>query len=153
MYGLEHLKSTKVCALLDYGVVENLFVDENGCVKLPYSAKEILIGLPYEFELETLNLEAQGTLGIKKIINNIEVKIFNSREDFFIKNDNGVLSQNARSFESINNSNKLYDGNVEFCPLALPDKEVSVKIVQKYPLPLNILAISTTLNVQEVETQ
>lgn len=151
--GLDFLKNTNVCALLDCGVVENIFVDENGAAKLPYSAKEILIGLPYEFELETLNLEAQGTLGIKKIINNIEVKIINSREDFFIRNDNGVLSQNARSAKSINDSNFLCDDNVEFCPLSLPNKEVSVKIIQKHPLPLNILAISTTLSVQEVESQ
>ena len=151
--GLDFLKNTTVCALLDCGVVENIYVDENGCVNLPYSSKEVLIGLPYEFELETLNLEAQGTLGIKKIINNIEVKIINSREDFFIQNDNGALSQNARSSKSINDSNLLCAGNVEFCPLSLPNKEVSVKIIQKYPLPLNILAISTTLSVQEVESQ
>jgi hypothetical protein len=37
--------------------------------------------------------------------------------------------------------------------LSQPDKEVSVKIIQKYPLPLDILAISTTLSVQEVESQ
>ena len=138
---------------MDGGIVESLYVDENGELNLPYCAKNVLIGLPYEFELETLNLEAQGTLGIKKIINNIEVKIINSREDFFIKNDNNFLSQNARSLESINNSNLLIEGNVEFCPLSLPSKEVSVKIIQKYPLPLNILAISTILSVQEVETQ
>ncbi len=150
---LNHLKNTNVCALLDGGIAESLYVDENGEAKLPCSAKNVLIGLPYEFELETLNLEAQGTLGIKKIINNIEVKIINSREDFFIKNDNNLLSQNARSLESINNSNLLTEGNVEFCPLSLPSKEVSVKIIQKYPLPLNILAISTILSVQEVETQ
>jgi len=150
---LEHLKNKRVNALLDYGVAEDLFVDENGCLKLPYPAKNVVVGLGYEFFLETLNLEAQGTLGINKIINKIEVKILNSREDFFIMNDNDTLSQNARSHESVNFPNKLFDKNVEFCPLSTPSKEESVKIVQKFPLPLNILAISATVSVQEVESQ
>lgn len=151
--GLSHLANEDVCALLDYGVVENLHVDEDGILNLPYKANNVLIGIPYEFEIETLNLEAQGSLGIKKIINNAEIKIINSREDFFIKNDDGSLSQNARSHESINYPTKLFSGNVEFCPLSMPSSEVSVKIVQKFPLPLNILAISSVLSLQEVESQ
>lgn len=148
---LEHLKNKKVCALLDYGVVEELLVDENGVVKLPYKAKNIVIGLPYEFIFETLNLETQNTLGTNKLINKIEVKILNSREDFFIKNDNGTISQNPRSHESINNPLKLFSKNVEFCPFSTPSKEENVTIIQKFPLPINILAVSTTISIQEVE--
>ncbi len=148
---IPHLANETVCVLADCGVCENLKVNENGKLILPYEAKNVVVGFPFDFELETLNLEGQGTLGVKKIINNIEVKILNSREDFFIKNDNGTLFQNARCHESINNSEKLFNKNVEFCPLSHPDKEVSVKIVQKFPLPLNILAISTTLGVEQVE--
>ncbi|MBR5303650.1 MAG: hypothetical protein IKU37_02355 [Candidatus Gastranaerophilales bacterium] len=148
---LEHLKNKKVCALLDYGVVEELLVDENGAVKLPYKAKNIVIGLPYEFIFQTLNLETQNTLGTNKLINKIEVKILNSREDFFIKNDNGTISQNPRSHESINNPLKLFSKNVEFCPFSTPSKEENVTIIQKFPLPINILAVSTTISIQEVE--
>ncbi|MBQ4646399.1 MAG: hypothetical protein IJB79_03530 [Candidatus Gastranaerophilales bacterium] len=150
---LNHLKNTKVNALLDFGVVEDLLVDSNGVVKLPYFAKKILIGLPYEFIFETLNLEAQGTLGVNKLINKVEVKIHNSREDFFIKNDNGTLSQNSRSHLSVNNPSMLFDKNVEFCPLSSPSSEESVTIVQKFPLPINILSIATTISLQEVEQQ
>lgn len=149
--GLEHLAGKKVNALLDFGVVEDLTVDEDGRVELPYEARNIVIGLPFEFYLETLNLEAQGTLGIKKLINKIEVKILNSREDFFVENDNNTITQNARSHESVNFPSKLFHKNVEFCPLSNPSMESSVRILQKFPLPLNILAISTTLSVQEVE--
>lgn len=148
---LNHLIGKKVTALLDYGVVEELLVDNEGKVKLPYSAKNIVIGLPYEFYLETLNLETQGTLGINKIINKVEVKILNSREDFFIKNDNDTLTQNSRSYESVSNPEKLFSKNVEFCPLSNPSMQESVKIIQKHPLPINILAISTTISTQEVE--
>lgn len=151
--GLSHLANEDVCALLDCGVVENLHVNEDGVLNLPYEANNVLVGIPYEFELETLNLEVQTSLGVKKLINNVEIKINNSREDFFIKNDDGSLSQNARSHESINYPAKLFCGNVELCPLNCASKEVSVKIIQKYPLPLNILAISSTLSLQEVESQ
>ena len=149
--GLEHLANENVNALLDYGVVENLTVSSNGVVELPYKAKNIVIGLPYEFVLETLNIEAQGTLGIEKLINKVEVKIYNSREDFFILNDNGTIFQNSRSVESVNNPKKLFSKNVEFCPLSNPSKEESVTLIQKFPLPLCILDISTTISLQEVE--
>lgn len=151
--GLEHLKNQKVNALLDFGVVEGLFVDENGEVELPYEASNVLIGLAYDFELETLNLEGASTLGTNKIINKVEVKILNSREDFFIVNDNDTLSQNARSHESVNNPNMLFSRDVEFCPLSDAGLQKSVRLTQKYPLPLNILAISTTLSLEEVESQ
>lgn len=149
--GLSHLANTNVNALLDNGVVENLKVDENGVLNLPYPAKKILVGLEYIFELETLNIEAEGTLGLEKIINSVEVKTLNSREDFFIKNDNDTLSQNARSHSSINNPQMLYDTDVLFCPLSDVSTQKTVKVVQKYPLPLNILAISATLSLKNVE--
>ncbi|MBQ7286648.1 MAG: hypothetical protein IJW73_02690 [Candidatus Gastranaerophilales bacterium] len=150
---LKHLANENVCALLNYGVVENLKVDKDGKVKLPYKAKNILLGLPYEFYLETLNLETPTTLGVKKIINRIEVKILNSREDFFIENDNETLTQSARCLESINDSSKLFNKNVEFCPLVNPSKEVSVRVIQKNPLPINILSITSTVSIQEQEQQ
>ena len=151
VFGLEHLKNTEVMALLDYGVAENLVVNDDGSLNLPRKAKNVLIGLPYEFYLETLNLESPSTLGLKKIVNKIDVKILNSREDFFIENDNGSSVQNARCLESINNSKKLFNNNVEFCPLSEPLKEASIKIFQKYPLPLNILAISANVSLEESE--
>ncbi len=146
--GLEHLKNEKVNALLDYGVAEDLEVNSNGEVKLPYPAKNIVIGLPYKFELETLDLENENSFGINKLINKIEVKILNSREDFFIVNDNETISQNSRSRESINNPQKLFSKDVEFCPLSNSKKQVSVKILQKFPLPINIIAISATISLE-----
>ena len=151
--GLNHLKNETVNALLDFGVVEGLIVDENGELKLPYPAQNVLIGLPYTFKLETLNLEGEGSLGIKKVLNKIEVKILNSREDFFIENDNNTHSQNSRSRESINFPSKLFEKDVEFSPLSNTKIETSVKILQKYPLPLKILSICSTISLEEVETR
>ena len=149
--GLEHLKNEEVIALLDFGVVEKLVVSQDGTLTLPYPAKKVTIGIPYLFELETLNLETDGTLGINKLINKIEVKILNSREDFFIENFDKTLSQNARSHDSVNYPDKLYSKSVIFTPFSNPSKEASVKIVQKYPLPINILSVSTILSLEEIE--
>ena len=151
--GLEHLKNMDVYALLDYGVVDNLHVDSNGHVDLPYAAKNVIIGLPYTFEFESLNLESTGTFGLNKVINEISIKILNSREDFFIQNDDLTLSQNQRSYESVNDSKMVFNKDVTFCPLSDVSKEVSVKIVQKYPLPLNILSFCSNLSIEEVESQ
>ena len=134
-------------------MVENLQVDENGVVELPYEASKILIGLPYEFEFETLNFENEASLGIKKVINKVEVKVLNSREDFFIQNDDDTLFQNARSHESINYPEKLFTKDVEFSLLSNPKMQASVKIIQKYPLPINILSVMATISLQEVEAQ
>ena len=153
IFGLTHLKNTDVYGVLDNGVVENLHVDENGKLKLPYEAKNILIGLPYMFELETLDIESPESLGVSKVINKIEVKILNSREDFFVKNDNNTLFQHSRCHESINDSSKLFSKSVEFSPLKDCSAQTNITLVQKYPLPLCILAISSVISLEDVEVQ
>lgn len=150
---LTHLKNQNVTALLDYGVVENLKVNEHGELNLPYEAKHVLIGLPYSFKLETLNIEGEGSLGVKKVLNKVEVKILNSREDFFIENDNNTISQNARNRDSINNPKKLFSTDVEFSPLSNSKIEANVRLLQKYPLPIKILSISSTISLEEVEAR
>ncbi len=151
--GLDHLKNTKVSALLDYGAVEELQVNNLGSVTLPYPAQHVLIGLPYTFELETLDFENSETLGLKKLINKVDVKILNSREDFFIENSNGTITQNARSLESVNYPERLFDKDVEFCPLANVSEKSSIKILQKYPMPINIVALSAIISLEETEAR
>ncbi|MBR1617474.1 hypothetical protein IJ670_04915 [bacterium] len=150
--GLDHLKNMDVLVLSDFGVVENLKVNSQGVLNLPYEAQNVTVGLPFTFELETLNLEGEGTLGLNKIVNKVEVQILNSREDFFIANDDGTYYQAARCHDSINNPKKTFNTIVEFCPLNNASMQKSVKIMQKFPLPLNILSISTTLSIGEVES-
>ena len=149
--GLEHLASETVNALLDYGVVEDLIIDENGEIELPYEAQNVVIGLPYEFEFQTLNIENAATLGIKKIINTVDVKTINSREDFFIQNQDGTLRQNARSHDSINNPAKLFSSTIGFNLLNTPNVEQNITIVQKFPLPLTISAVMSTISLEGVE--
>lgn len=66
------------------------------------------IGLPYEFDFETLNFEGENTQGLKKLINNAIVKIHKSREDFLFVGTDGSEFRNGRCNESITNSGQLF---------------------------------------------
>ena len=55
--------------------------------------------------------------------NKVEVKIIDSREEFFIKNYDGTLTQNTRSLESSNNDSKLFYNNSN---LISQEKEVAL---------------------------
>lgn len=149
--GLSHLEGKTLVALADGGVCQNLVV-KDGTVKLPYEAKKIVIGLPYEFELETLNIEGENTHGLKKIITSTNIKIDKSREDFFVVGQDGSEVQNPRSIESINDANWLFSGDVIAYPAADYTEEATVRIKQKHPLPLTIGSISVVVSVEEEAT-
>ena len=144
--GLEHLEGENITILADGCVVENKKV-QNGKIQLDYPASTIVAGLPYEFELETLNLEGENTHGLLKIVNEINISIDKSREDFFVVGTNGTLLQNIRSMNSINNHNYLYSGNVNVFAFSDYSENATVHIKQIYPLPLTINSISLDVTV------
>ena len=148
VHGLDHLEGKEVYVNADGGV-ENHTV-ESGAITLHKPASIISVGLPYEFELETLGIEGENTHGIKKTINRVNIKINESREDFFIVGTNGVEIQNDRSLDSDNDSTLLVTTNVDVTPYAYPTEEATIHIKQKYPLPLQILSISAVVNIEDV---
>jgi len=148
--GLNHLIGMEVIALADGGVVTGLTVNNSGQITLPKAVNDLVVGLAYEFELETLGVEAENTHGLKKQINSISVKVLNSREDFFVVGNQGYESQLSRSIESINDSGYLYSGNQDATPLNTPSDTATIHLKQKYPLPLTIAAISAIVNVADV---
>ena len=145
--GLNHLENEKVTAVLDGGVVQNLLV-KDGCVQLPYEASNIIIGLSYEFELETLNIEGENTHSVKKLINSLDVKIFESREDFkCISSDGKFINIAKRSIDSVNNSNRLFNTEVKFIPANLYTTNATIHLLQDKPLPLTVIAVSAVVNI------
>ena len=139
--GLEHLEGEKINLLADGAVIEGKTV-QNGSIELDNYASKIIAGLPYEFELETLNLEGGNTHGLDKIINQICVSVDKSREDFFISGSDGSLMQNPRSINSINDDDYLFSGYINAYCTSDYTKTASAKIKQIYPLPLTINSIS-----------
>ncbi len=139
--GLEHLEGECINVLADGNLEQNLIV-KNGKVELLNPASKIVAGLPYEFELQTLNLEGESTYGLTKIINEINICVDKSREDFFVVGSDNEMSQNARSISSINDTDYLHSGNIAIYSFSNYSDEANVHLKQVYPFPLTINSIS-----------
>lgn len=148
--GLDHLEGKTVIVNADGGIITDLIV-QNGEITLSSPAKSIIVGLPYEFEIETLNIEGENTQGLKKIINYVVAKIYKSREDFIFCGSDGSEFRNARSDESIDDTSLLFSTNIGATILAVPQDDAVVRIKQNYPLPLTILSLSAVVDVQDNE--
>ena len=148
--GLSHLAGKKVVAVSKGGVIEGLKVDANGKVQLPFPVREITIGLPFEFKLETLNIEGENTQGLKKIINNVCVNISNSREEFFVGGSEGLYVPTDRSIDSVNDSNLIFSKNVSATPFNSPTTNATIIVMQKNPLPLTILSLSAMFSIEDI---
>ena len=146
--GLEHLEGETINLLVDGCVVLNKVV-EKGTIELDYPVSKIIAGLPYEFEVETLNLEGEDTHGLLKIVNAVNLMVDKSREDFFLVGTNGDIVQNLRSMNSINNPNFLYSGNINVYSFADFTDSATVHIKQIYPFPLTINSISLDVTVAD----
>ena len=148
--GLNHLAGKTVIALSNGGVIENLKVSDDGKVYLPIKVNEITIGLPFEFKLETLNIEGENTQGLKKIINNVCINISNSREEFFVGGSENLYVETYRSIESVNDSNKLFSTNVSATPINSPTSNATIIVMQNKPLPLTILSLSAMFSIEDI---
>lgn len=149
--GLDYLEGKEVIANVNGGIIEGLIV-ENGKITLPKAAKTIVVGLPYEFDFETLNIEGENTQGLKKIVNSVTVKIHKSREDFQFIGTDGVSFRRTRCDESINDAGKLFSTDIPaMTVMATPTAEATIHLKQSYPLPLTILSVSGTVDVQDNE--
>lgn len=148
--GLDHLEGKTVIANVNGGIVPNLIV-KDGKITLQKPAKTVIVGLPYEFEFETLNIEGENTQGLKKVINYVSVKVYKSREDFIFCGDDNQEFRHIRCDESINNSGKLFSKDLSMTVLSLPATDATIKLKQNYPIPLTILSVSATVDVQDNE--
>ena len=148
--GLDHLEGKEVIANVNGGIITGLVV-EDGKIELPKAAKTIVVGLPYEFEFETLNIEGENTQGLKKVVNYVSVKVYKSREDFIFCGSNNQEFRHIRCDESINNSGSLFSKDLAMTVLTLPATDATIKLKQNYPLPLTILSVSATVDVQDNE--
>ena len=139
--GLEHLEGENITLLADGLVIENVLV-ENGSVHLNSPVSKVVAGLPYEFEMETLNLEGENTSGLVKIVNSIDISVDKSREDFFIVGSDGTMIQNLLSRASLEDKNYLHSGNVRSFSFADYSENATVHIKQIHPFPLTINSVS-----------
>lgn len=148
--GIDWLEGKQIVVNADGGIIEGLTV-ENGQVTLPQAATNIILGLPYEFEIETMNIEGENTQGLKKIVNYVSAKIYKSREDFIFVNDDNTGYVNQRCYESLEDDTRLFSKDIASTVLATAKTNATIKIRQPLPLPLTILSISGVIDVQDNE--
>jgi hypothetical protein len=99
--GLRHLEGETVVVLADGNVIKDLVVT-NGRLTLPQSASKAAVGLAYECDFETLDVDGESVVrGKKKSVSEVVFKFLNSRGGFVGPSSDKLLEIKPR-FESDN---------------------------------------------------
>ena len=151
--GLEHLAEKEVAILADGSVwprqrVRKLTIDgdEVWGIELEKPAKIAQVGLPYESELETLNLEIQsedGTLqGKKKKVPKVTLRVLKScGGGIGARSDKGLNEIQWHKGEHYGKPLPLYTGDKTIRPGGGYREDGSVVVRQGDPLPFTVLAV------------
>lgn len=153
IYGLGHLKGESVQILADGAAHADQIVAIDGSLNINRKASRIQIGLKTESIFETLDLEPLGQFGStliqKKRINKLAIVLSNSLGG---KINNEYIDYNVmyRSPSMpMDQSPPLFTGKILVSmPVGYSDLQ-SITIKRDQPLPLNILAISPSINITE----
>ena len=146
--GLDHLEGEAVAVLADGNVVENLTV-VSGAITLPRAATKVHVGLSYEPELVTLAIDTTQDIlrGKKKSVGEVRVITHQSR-GLWVGPVNDVEGPDRDLLEV---KPRIAADAYATMPLRSTEEKISiqpgwnddgmVRIVQRSPLPLAILAI------------
>lgn len=144
--GLSWLAGKEVVVLADGNVVNGLTVDSTGKLTLEHKFSNIIVGLPYITDMETLPIELEGSDGTmasrKKRIQNMCVLFKNSRSGLYGYNGRKLDEIKWRTTENWNEPIRLYTGkrNISL-PQSNYGETLQLLIRQKDPLPMTVLAI------------
>jgi hypothetical protein len=144
--GLYHLEGKQVVALADGNVVRGLIV-ENGAVTLQHSASLIHVGLPYEAELMTLDLDlgmVQGlgsTQGRPKSVASLTMRVEDTRGIWAGPSAAKLTELKQRQFEKWDEATRLGTSDVEITLSSEWTPGGTIVVKQFDPLPMTILAI------------
>jgi len=148
--GLEHLEKMSVGILRDGSVEPEIEVD-SGSITLLKSGYYVIIGLGYKSTLETFPIEGGNRSGSSQdSLKRIPSMTLNVIDTMGIK-ANGTEPVFLRSYKvKMGSPNELFTGDAR---VELPsnfETEVTLEITQESPLPMGILAITFSLNTQEI---
>jgi hypothetical protein len=142
--GLDHLEGEAIKTLADGNVVAGLTVS-NGAVTLTRAASRIHMGLGYETDLETLDLNyttRSGTLqGRLKKVAKVVLRFEETRGGFVGPDFENLVEMKQREFELLGQPTQLITGDREV--VISPDWNTGARIAirQTDPLPLTLLAV------------
>lgn len=143
--GLEYLVGESVQAVADeYILPEELYVvSDEGKVELSGSGKKVVIGLPYEVELETTNVDVEGPVGYTsgrlKSVAEVILNLENSYGGVVGIGFDYVQDQIFQKEEYFSDGLTLYTGNITLpVPRDVNDTgKVTIKHNSPYPFALN----------------
>jgi hypothetical protein len=150
--GLYHLEGRSLVALADGNVIKNLVVSD-GTVTLPISASKVHVGLAYEAEMKTLDIDLGSVQGLgsvqarNKAIANITLRVEKTRGIWAGPSEDTLVELKQREFENWNEATRLATDDVELTPTADWTKGGTMIIKQFDPLPMTILAILPDLKI------
>lgn len=141
--GLGHLEGESVKALSDGNVVEDLTV-ASAQVTLPQPGVVVHVGLSFQSELESLDLEATGDESIRskhKSISVANLLVENTRGIYAGTHRNRMTEYDARSDEDYDESASPITGLVEVYLTSSSTPETRLIVQQNDPLPQTILSM------------
>lgn len=151
--GLDWLEGEAVSVLADGGVVSDLVVT-GGAITLPEPAEYVTVGLSYVSEIETLQIEAElrdGTVqGRPKRITDVTLRVQDTRGVAVAPNsDRPNQMIDLKPPFTVTDPIALVTGDTP--PIAIPSgfdrNGGNVYIVQRFPLPMTILAVIPSVEV------
>lgn len=141
--GLDHLEGKTVVALSEGNVVTDLTVT-NGSVTLPDASTKVHIGLPYNCDLETLDIDFQGGQTLqsrKKSISRLALQVRDTRGLKAGANETSLYEFKERNVAHAYGSMPAITGEQKL-DLSLSWSDGGKMFIrQGYPLPATILAI------------
>jgi hypothetical protein len=150
--GLDHLEGKTVSILAD-GDVEPQQVVTGGAVSLSNASSKAHAGLPYNSDLETLDVdfkqEGIGTTTKKKGITELTLFVEKSRAFFAGPDSSDLTEYPQRENEDYNEPTRLLTGKAEIAITPHWGDSGRIFIRQSYPLPLSILAVIPEVELSE----
>jgi hypothetical protein len=142
--GLNHLEDMTVSILADGEILDQQIV-ASGSVAFPDSYCHISVGLPYESDFETLNIEvatSEGTMQRKKVqLSNTTFRFLNTRGGYIGPRSNKLYNGITKELTGIDDPPPLFNGDIRV-PLGGEYKDGGrVFYQQRDPLPVTITAV------------
>jgi hypothetical protein len=164
VYGLDHLEGESVAILADGNVLADQVVSD-GTLTLDVAASYVIAGLPFQCQLQTLNLDVPGQAatvqGGRKNIYNVKVRLEKTRGikigtnqiDATEGNYSGVVewtgmreAKDRKNSIGAGNAIPLMTGDIEVGVTPKWDSRGKIAIQQDYPLPASVTAIIPDFN-------
>lgn len=146
--GLHHLEGETIVALVNGDVVKNLTVTD-GEVTLPEAGTKVHLGLGYNCDIETLDIDVTGSVltGKKKIVGNVVARFLNSRGGYVGPDSSNLTEIKWRKVSSSYDAMPLYTGTYEVMSTPKSTEGGRVHFRQPDPLPSCILSLTPEFQV------